>query len=772
MKLKFSLLFVFCAFIQNANSNEVFVVEELKIVGSQRIPSGTIYNKLPVTVGDKFSLENAVVAIRELFKTGFFKDIWLEKDHKTLLINVKERPSIAKIIFEGNNDISDEALTNALSKKGLAEGKLFKQSILDKVQAELRRLYFSQGKYGLKIDAKVSPLTRNRVGINVNISEGKAAKVKQINIVGNTAFSTEKLREEFALNSGDWKSFYTKNNQYSKQKLLADLERLRSYYLDRGFMNFAIDSTQVTITPDKKEIYITINISEGEVFVLGQVKVVGKLIIEADEIIRLVQVGPGEKFSQKRVAATSKAIADRLGDEGYIFANAGMVPDVDNKNKIVNMIFYVDAGKRIYVRAINFKGNTKTRDEVLRREMRQMEASWASISKIERSKTRLERLGYFEPGSVTSEMPPVVGKADEIDVNYTVKEKPLGQLSAGFGFSQNSGLVLNANVSQDNFFGSGKRVNLAFSNSDVTTLYRFGLYDPYFTMNGVGLGYDLSYRKTDASEANSADYSTNKMHAGVNLGIPLNESDRFSINLDLERTKLNYSKFSKDKCEGDKSKRDKSQIHEFMCDNGDTYNIFSITVGWVSDSLNRAVFPTEGSQQRLSASIASPGSDLQFYKINYRHQYYLPLAQDLTFRFLGNIAYGGGYGNTKELPFFENYYAGGVGSVRGYDDNTLGPTNGKSEDHIGGSFKIVASAELFFPIPFVELPPSVRVGAFFDSGMVDEKGFEVNELRYSAGLSGSWLSPFGALSVSLAVPFKSDGHDKEKYFQFSFGSSF
>lgn len=769
MKLRLCLLLLVATFfvVRPVLATPRFIVEEIKISGLQRISAGTVYNYFPVTVGDDFAFDNVGPALRGLFKTGFFQDVWLEREGNILIVNVVERPSIARILFEGNNDLSDKVLTDALSSIGVAEGKVFNRQLLDRAQIELQRQYFSQGKYGLKIDATVASLTRNRVGISINISEGKVAKIKQINVVGNTFFDESILLKSFELSTSNWLSFYSKDDQYSKQKLSADLERLRSFYLDRGFINFNVSSTQVAITPSKKEIYITVNISEGNVFSLEKVKLAGNLIVDPEELIALVSVGPGEIFSRKRATATSKAIAGRLGDEGYVFANVNMVPDINNENQTIDMTFFVDPGKKIYVNKVNFNGNTQTRDEVLRREMRQMESSWASTSKIERSKVRLERLGYFEPGSVTIETPPVVGSSDEIDVNYTVVEKPSGNLSAGFGFSQNSGLILNANITQDNVFGSGKRVNLSFNNSDITSLYRFGFFNPYFVTDGVSLGYDLSYRETDSSEANTSNYSLDEVSGGMNLGIPLNEYDSLRINVDLKHTELNTNgALVPNGVTGTTSR----EILEFVRDNNDEYDNLSVTVGWVHDTLDRAIFPTSGLQQRLSGLATVPGSDLEYYKINYRHQNYFPLAKDLTLRVLGDFAYGDGYGDTDELPFFENYFAGGVGSVRGYDDNTLGPRDSRN-DPIGGSTKMLGRIEVFFPVPFFPDNKSVRLGTFFDAGTVSDD-FDVANMRYSVGISGTWLSPFGALSVSIALPLNAGVNDEEQKFQFSFGSHF
>jgi outer membrane protein insertion porin family len=737
-------------------AEDQFVVEDIQVNGLQRISAGTVYNYLPISVGEKYTPSKAAPAIRELFKTGFFKDISLEKQGSTLVVNVVERPSIAKIIFEGNSDLSSDDLTKALKQIGLAEGKVFNRQILDKVEQELRRQYFSHGKYGLKIETKVSKLTRNRVGVHIDISEGRVAKIKQINIIGNSKYEDDDLLKTFELNTTNWLSFYTKDDQYSKQKLSADLERLRSYYLDRGYIDFSIDSTQVAITPDKKEIYVTVNIREGDLFTLEKVKLSGNLVVDPDEIIKLVRVGPGEIFSRKNATATSKAISDRLGEDGYVFANVNMVPDIDKESKTVDMTFFVDPGKRVYVNRINMSGNTKTRDEVLRRELRQMESSWASTTKIERSKIRLQRLGYFE--EVNVETPPVVGTSDQIDVNYSVTEKSSGNLMAGVGFSQTQGIVFNANVSQDNVFGSGKRVNIAFNNSDVSTRYNFGYFDPYFTLDGVSMGYDLGYSARDAEEANISNYSTDVINSSFNFGFPLNEHDRLRFNMDFKYTKLRTSDFSS------------QQINDFITENGDKYLTFSTSIGWTHDTLNRAIFPSAGGQQRLSALVTIPGSDLTYYKVSYKQQQYFPIAKDLTFRLLGEVAYGDGYGSTDGLPFFEHYYAGGVRSVRGFDDNTLGPRDSRNEP-FGGSTKIIGKAELFFPIPFIEDVRSIRIGAFADAGTVTD-GFNVGNMKYSVGISGEWLSPFGALSVSFAIPMNADDDDEEQSFQFSFGSGF
>lgn len=743
-------------FVSSLANAESFVVEDIKVKGLQRTPVGTVYDYLPVRRGEVFSTEKAPDAIRALFKTGFFKDVTLEREGSTLVVTVEERPSIAKIAFEGNKDLSTEELTKALKKIGLSEGKVFDRQMLDKVEQELRRQYFSHGKYGLKIDTQVSELSRNRVGLKIVITEGQAAKIKSINIVGNKSFTTAELVKNFELSTTDLLSFYTKNDQYSKQKLAGDLERLRSYYLDRGYINFAIESSQVAMTPDKKEIYVTVNIKEGDVFTLEKVKLAGNLVVEPEELIKLVKVGPGEIFSRKNATETSKAISDRLGEEGYSFANVNMVPDINEKQKTVDITFFVDPGKRVYVRKINIQGNTKTRDEVIRREMRQMESSWASSTKIERSKQRLDRLGYFE--NVGVETPPVVGSADQIDVNYSVTEKSSGNLTAGVGYSQTQGIIFNANISQDNVFGSGKRVDFAFNNSNISTQYRFAYFDPYFTLDGLSMGYDIGYTSRNAAAANLSNYSTDLANTGLNFGIPLNENDRLSFNLDVNHTKLKTSIYSS------------QQIHDFITEQGSKFFTFSASAGWTHDTLNRAIFPTSGGQQRFSAIATIPGSDLTYYKVDYKQQHFFPLAKDFTLKLNGEVAYGDGYGNTRNLPFFEHFFAGGVNSVRGFRANTLGPRD-SNNTAFGGSSKILANAELYFPVPFVDEVKSVRLGTFVDAGTVSD-GFKIDNMRYSVGISGEWMSPFGALAISISKPLNTAPEDRQQAFQFSFGQGF
>jgi outer membrane protein insertion porin family len=766
----FLLIFVLC-FSRLAWSTDAFVVNEIQVEGLQRISAGTVFNYLPIKVGDQVDQKRVAEAIRTLFKTGFFKDVQLGQEGPVLVVQVVERPAIFSIDIEGNKDLSTEDLLTGLKGIGLAEGRVFNQQLFDKVQQELRRQYYSHGKYGLKIETKVTPMARNRVSILIDITEGSVAKIQQINIVGNEAFNDELLLELFEQRTPNITSFYTKDDQYSKQKLSADLERLRSHYLNRGYINFSVDSTQVSITPNKKEIYITINVTEGSLFTLSKIKLTGDLVVEPELLFPLIQVSPGDVFSRRAATDTSNALTDRLGVEGFVFANVNMVPDIDEENKTVDMTFYVDPGKRVYVRRVNMQGNTRTRDEVLRREMRQAEASVASTALIELSKLRLNRLGYFD--EVNVETPAVPGTNDQIDVEYSVVEKASGNLMAGVGFSQSQGIIFNASVTQNNVLGTGKRVGFSINNSEASQVYSVSYLNPYYTVDGISRGFSLTSRTTDSEELNTSNYSTDRLGLGVNYGMPLGEFDSLRFNFDIQQTKLKTSTFSSEEVCNFVDPDGYDSVSNICNSDGDTYLVFQAALGWSHDTRNRAVFANRGGMKSISASITLPGSDLEYYKLNYRQRQYFPLSKSLTFMLNGEIAYGDGYGGTESLPFFEHYYAGGTRSVRGFQDNTLGPRDSRDEA-FGGSSKVVGNAELIFPVPFVEKAKTVRLSAFIDAGNVfsDEQGIDIGDLRYSYGLSAKWLSPFGALSFSLAQAVNSEENDDTQQFQFSFGGGF
>jgi len=740
----------------SARAFEAFEVTDIRVEGLERISPGTVFNYLPIKVGDTVNTDDTVNAVKTLFKTGFFSDVRMERDGTVLVVYVKERAAISSIKITGNKDLETDKLLEGLKDIGLAEGRVFDRSLLDKVEQELRRQYFSRGKYAVKIETTITPLERNRVGILIDISEGEAARIKQINIVGNHTFTDEELRKGFTLDTPSFLSFITKNDQYSKQKLSADLEILRSYYLDRGYLNFNILSTQVSITPDKKDIYITINISEGDQFRIKEVTLSGELVLKPEELFPLVKINPDDVFSRKRVTEAVDRISAKLGDQGYAFANVNTVPDVNETDRLVNLAFIVDPGKRVYVRHVNVKGNITTRDEVLRREMRQMEAGWFSAEKVERSRTRLQKLGYFE--DVNVETPAVPGTTDQVDVNYSVTEASSGNITAGAGYSQTSGILFNASISQDNFLGSGKRVSFAFNNSKVTTVYNFYYTDPYYTINGVSRGFGLFYKKTDADQANISSYTTDTYGANVNYGIPINEYDTIRVSPEFENLKLKETSESP------------NEVIDFIDQHGNDYNTVKLTGSWAHDTRNKALFADDGGLQSVSLETAVPGSGLQYYKLGYEQRRYVPLTKDLTLSMHAQLGYGDGYGDYNNLPFFENYFAGGVRSVRGFEDNTLGPKDSKGNP-IGGSVQVVGGAEVLFPIPFVEGAKSFRLGTFFDIGNVysDVSNFDATELRYSVGVSSLWISPLGPLAISLGFPLNDKSGDNVQNFQFTVG---
>ncbi|MBX9609262.1 MAG: outer membrane protein assembly factor BamA [Gammaproteobacteria bacterium] len=744
----------------SAHAAETFVVDDIRVEGLDRISPGAIFNYLPISVGDSVDEKRSRDGVRALFKTGLFKDVRLERDGDVLVVIVQERETISDITFEGNKAIKTEDLLKGLKDVGFAKGEVFNESKLDKVRQELKRQYYANGKYGVRLEDEVIPVDDRTVEVAFTISEGEAARIKQINIIGNEAFTDEQIRENFKLNTPNWISWFTKDDQYSKQKLAGDLEMLRSLYNDNGYLNFSVDSTQVSITPDKKDVYVTVNVTEGEKFVVGDVKLAGTLIVKPEDLFKLVITRKGMTFSRKDLTATSKAITDRLGDEGYAFANVNAIPDIDNKNRIAGITYFVDPGQRVYVRRVNFFGNAKTRDEVLRREMRQLEGGWISTAKVERSKVRLRRLGFFE--DVNVETPAVPGSTDQVDVNFTVKERPSGNLMLGVGFSQAAGIIFNTNVQQDNFLGTGKSVNFAFSNSEINQVFRLGYMNPYWTVDGVARGFDLTYQKTDAGNTNIIRYDTRTLSGGMNFGVPITEYHFLNFGASYESTEINTNPLFLDPI-----------IAAFLAREGNSYNLIRITGGFSYDTRNAAIFPDRGTLQRIRGDVTVPGGDLTFFKVNYDSRYFIPLARNYILMLRGELGYGDAYGDTTELPFFENFYAGGPRSVRGYQQNSLGPEDifGRA---LGGNIEIVGGAEVIIPVPFLAEFKSVRLSTFFDAGNVwsaDDR-FEISDVRMSAGLSGIWMSPFGMLSVSIAQPFRDQPGDNVQRFQFNFGTQF
>ena len=736
-----------------------FVVEDIRIEGIRRISAGTIFNYLPVRVGDDADDRTAGDAIRKLFETGFFKDVRVERDGDVLVVQVVERPSIAHVTFNGNDNFDTDRLSEPLKQIGFAEGEIFVRSTYDQVEQELRRAYFAQGRYGVKIKSTVTPLERNRVGIDFDISEGKVASIRKINVVGNNVFSDDDLTKLFQLTTPGWFTWLNKRDQYSKERLAADLETLRSFYLDRGYVNFNIDSTQVSISPEKQDVYITVNVTEGEKFTVSEVELAGNLVAPEGELIPLVSLREGDVFSRKEVTETTQSLVTRLGQDGYAFANVNAVPDINEDLRQVKLTFYVDPGKRVYVRRINFKGNSKTRDEVMRREMRQLEGAWIDTSKVERSRTRLERLGYFD--NVNVETPAVPGTQDQVDVNISVEERPSGNFLAGLGYSQSQGIIFNTELVQENFLGTGNRVSASFNNSNVNRAFGFGFLNPYWTDDGVSLGLNAAYRETDAEDANLSSYTLDQLEGGATLGFPVNEFDVLNVGAAVKHTTF--------KPGGNASQ----EVLRFRNREGKDFLTLELSASFEHDTRNSRLLPDEGSLTKVTGDVAMPGSDLTYYKTTLLHQHLFPIIGDYTLMLEGEIGYGQGYGDTEDLPLFENFLAGGIRSVRGFESNTLGPRDSRGEP-FGGNLKMVGSAELILPVPFFEESKQFRMTTFVDMGTVfgDNQDFDTGDFRYSAGVGAIWLSPLGAMTFSYAVPLKTKSADEVEPFQFTFGTSF
>jgi outer membrane protein insertion porin family len=739
---------------------ESFTIKDIRVEGLQRISAGTVFNYLTVKVGDEMTANDAKSIIRALFKSKYFNDVEVEQQDDVLVIKVTERPAISSIEFVGNKDLDSKDLLKSLSQIGFSEGQVYEQAMLERVELELERQYFSRGKYGVTIESEVTPLSRNRVAVRITMAEGVIATIGSINIVGNTAYDEDDLLVDFESTTGSWLSVFTSDNQYSRQKLSADLETLRSFYLDRGYVDFTVESTQVTITDDKKHMFITINIAEGARYKIKEVRLAGDLIAPENELFELVTIRKGAVFSRKAITKTTEALTGRLGDDGYAFANVNAVPSIDRENKEVSLTFFIDPGRRAYVRRINIAGNSKTRDVVLRREMRQQEASWISTKDVNQSRARIQRLGYFE--DVNVETNPVPGTADQVDLDYNVTEMASGSLSAGLGFSQSDGLIFNANVTQKNFLGSGKHINFGFNNSSINTVYSLGYTNPFATVDGISQGFNAFYRQTDTTEANLARFNTDVFGGDISFGIPISESNRIRLALGYENTTL---KLPNDNVI--------QRYQDFIDREGSEFDTWSLTLGWSNDTRDNATLPTRGMNQSLSAEVAVPIGSLQYYKLRYKNDWYHPISDSLTLALGGNLGYAEGYSDTEELPFFQNFYAGGIRSLRGFQANTLGiKENGQA---LGGNFLVTGGAEIIFPVPFMKKTlKSFRLSAFTDFGNVYDvnEDFDASLLRYSAGLSAIWISPFGAMSFSLAAPFNEQEGDTTESFQFSLGSTF
>lgn len=750
---------VLLAFAQAAlaQSFRPFTVKDIRVEGLQRTEPGTVFSYLPVKVGEVMTEEKAQEALRALFATGFFRDVRLEVENDVLVVLVDERPSIAQLDFSGFKEFDDETLRKVLRSLGLAEGRTFDRALLETAEQELKRQYLSRGLYAAEVQSTVTPLERNRVGVSFSVNEGQVAKIRAINIVGAQAFSEKELLELFTLRTPGWITWYTKHDQYSRQKLTADIETLRSHYQNRGYLDFNVDSTQVSITPERRDIYITINITEGEKYTVSDVQLAGQMLVPKPELEKLVKIKAGDVFSRERLTETNKAIADRLGNDGYAFANANAVPQVDKQKRTVAFTIVIDPGRRVYVRRISVAGNTRTRDEVVRREMRQLEGAYYDASKIQLSKSRIDRTQYFK--DVNVETVPVAQSPDQVDVAFTVEEKPTGALLLGAGFSSVDKFVVSGSVSQANVFGSGKFISAQVNTGKVNATYALSYLDPYFTVDGISQGFDAYYRTTNASSLAIGSYNTKALGGGVKFGYPLSETDSVSFGLNAENVKLETNVNSP------------VAYINFVNQFGNSYSYASLTAGWARDRRDSALIPTRG--HIAKASVEGAGGDLQYYRASLSGQWFHPLSRTYTLALGGEFGYVHGLGN-KPVPFFKSFYAGGPGSVRGYESFSLGPQDAAG-NVLGGTRKLTGSAEVHFPMPGAGADRSLRLSAFLDAGQVygENEKFSVSDLRYSMGIGLSWISPFGPLRLSLAQPLnEKNGFDRIERLQFTFGSAF
>jgi outer membrane protein insertion porin family len=756
MKLSGWLLLLSSLYSLSASAFEPFQVKDIRVEGIQRTEPGTIFSYLPIKVGDTLTEEKAAEAIKSLYATGFFKDVRLEADGDVLVVAVVERPAIAEITFVGQKEFDKDKLRDALKQIGLAQGRIFDRSLLEKAEQELKTQYLSRGRYAVEITTTVTPLERNRVAINFSIAEGEVAKIRQINVVGNKAFSEGDLLDLFVLTTPGLLTWYSKNDQYSKQKLEGDLETLRSFYLNQGYLEFTIDSTQVSIAPDKKDIYLTVNITEGEKFTVSDIRLAGELLVPEAELRKLIKLKKGQLFSREKLTESTKLIVDRLGNEGYAFANVNPVPEIDREKKQVVFTLYVDPGRRVYVRRINVSGNTTTRDEVIRREMRQLEGGWYSAEKLKRSKQRIDKLGYFSEVSVDTVNVP--GAPDEVDVEVKVTERPTGNLLFGIGYSTAEKIILSASISQSNLFGSGNALSLQINSGSINKVLALSFTNPYFTDDGVSLGADVYQRNVDAANLNNVTpYKTKTLGAGGRLGVPVTEYDTINYGLAAEQTNVETFENSP------------QQYIDFVNTFGNTNTALIGTVAWARDGRDSAIYTTSGLLQRLSFELAVPPAELRFYRANYRAEWYLPVGRENVLQLTGAIGYAAGYDGLP-LPFYKNFYMGGIGTVRGFYTASIGPKDPQG-NALGGPTMTLANAEFYFPFPGLQKDKSVRLSTFVDSGQVSDN-FDLSQTRYSVGLALSWFSPVGPIKLSYAKALNPQPTDRTQAFQFALGTVF
>ncbi|MDF3982233.1 outer membrane protein assembly factor BamA [Luteibacter sp. PPL201] len=804
---RIAALILLASLSANALAFEPFVVSDIRIDGLTRIAQGTVLSYLPVEKGDTLSEDKAQAAIRALYQTKFFSDVELDRQGDILVIKVIERPAIAKLTLRGNKDIKEDDLRKGLKEIGLAEGETFDRLSLDRVQQELIRQYYNRGKYNVSVEPHVTRLDRNRVAIDIEIREGKAAKIKEINIIGNKAFPDKDIRKGFESNTTNWLSWYSKDDQYSREKLSGDLEKLNNYYLNRGYADFGIDSTQVAISPDKRAMYVDASVKEGEVYTVSDVKLLGDLILPEDTLRKLVYVHKGDTFNHAAIEASTDAIKGILANIGYAFAKVTPVPKLDKDKRTADLTLFIEPGKRVYVRRVVFQGNTRTEDEVLRREMRQLEGAWYAQGAIDRSKTRLQRLGYFKTVDIDKQLVP--GTVDQVDLTVKVEEQSAGSLMFGVGYSQYSGIILSASVSQNNFLGTGDRFSVGAETSTYYKRVNASYVNPYLTDSGVQLGYNIGYSKLDYGDTDLANYTYSTKSFQTTLSFPITDYDSLSTSLGVSSNLINTSALTPEQLSAYQRAIGNKTVHSWTS-----------SLGYTHDTRNSYWAPTRGGQLSASIEGALPGSTVQFYKLFGEANHYWPIGKGFVLYLDGQVGYGKTYGQTYsndgyainpdgsigakiyskgdkvQFPFWENYYAGGVRDVRGFQDNTLGPrlcdggsANPTPDSHgrcsggyytygqpIGGAFKVLGTAQVFLPLPFLKDVNTARVSWFVDVGNVykDYQSFNASDLRASTGLSLQWQAPIGPLIINFAVPFRKKDADNRfvERIQFTFGNTF
>lgn len=751
--------FVLASAIRAAFAFEPFVVRDIRIEGIQRTEPGTVFSYLPVKVGDRLTEERASEAVSALFRTGFFQDVRLEVEGDVLVVFLSERPAIASLEVDGSKEFDRETLEQVLRDQGLAESRIFDRSILERAEQELKRQYLSRGKYNVQVTTTITPLERNRVGLAMQIDEGESAKITSIRFVGNEAFSDKTLIDQLTLSTPTWLTWYTKSDRYSREKLAGDLEAVRSFYLDRGYLEFSIESTQVSISPDRENVHVTVAVKEGKQYTVEGFELAGELLGREQQFAELVQLEPGDVFSGAKLSASTEAITARLGELGYAFANVNAVPELDREKQTVRFSIMVDPGRRVYVRRINISGNHRTRDVVIRREMRQFEDAWYDAARIKLSRERIGRLGYFTDVQINSV--PVPEAPDQVDLEVKVTEQTTGNLLIGLGFSSTESVVLSGSIHQTNFLGTGKSLSLDVNTSKISRTIALSYTDPYFTPDGISRTFDVYTRLFNASSLRLGDYRWRSNGVGLRFGIPYTEIDRLGFGLAVENNQLTLGATPP------------QRYIDFVNSSGKSSTNVVAMLNWSRDTRDSVLIPTRGRFQIASLEASLPGSDSSYYRLGYGHQYFLPVTKDYTLALNLDLGYGRAYGD-EDYPPFKNYYAGGIGSIRGYEPSSLGPGRDPVDDvALGGQVKIVGSVEFQMPLAGTGNDRSFRTFLFVDGGNVFPEGeVDAKEFRYSAGVGLSWLSPFGPLKFSLGYPLNKKEGDRTQRLQFQIGTGF